>query len=67
MSKRFTVWLDSGANSESRYETTVALSDIGLTNEAWASMSAQEKDDAMREVAFERSDWGFREIVASKG
>lgn len=66
MSKRFAVWLDSGANHESRYETTVELSDIGLTDEKWATMSAQEKEDAMREVAFERSDWGFREVAASK-
>ena len=64
MSKKFKVWLDSGANHDSRREEVVSLDDLGISDTEWAEMSEDDRDAAMREVAFDRSDWGFTEIDA---
>ena len=61
--RKFKVWLDSGANVESCRRTFITLSEIGITSERWDAMSDDEKDAAMREVAFEQSDWGFAEVT----
>jgi hypothetical protein len=63
MGRRFKVWLDSGANSDSCYEQEVFLDDLGISEEKWDAMTADEKEAEMREVAFNQSDWGFREIA----
>ncbi|MGL4751515.1 MAG: DUF7167 family protein [Aeromonadaceae bacterium] len=62
MSKKFKVWLDSGANCQSCYEQEILLSDIGIEDEDWEKMTEEEKDEAMRDVAFERSEWGYSEV-----
>lgn len=62
MAKKFKVWLDSGANHDSCLEQVVSLDDLGISDEKWCSMSEDEREKEMREVAFERSDWGFTEI-----
>jgi hypothetical protein len=63
MSNKFFVWLDSGANCDSCRETSVELSDVGLTNDEWDNLTEDEQDAVMREVAFEQSEWGYREIT----
>lgn len=60
--KQIKVWLDSGANSQSCMETIVSLEDLGLTDEEWDAMSESEKDALMRDIAFQRADWGYAEI-----
>jgi hypothetical protein len=62
MSKKFKVWLDSGANAQSCYEQVLSLSDIGLTDDEWVKMTEREQDDIMREEAFSKSDWGYTEL-----
>lgn len=63
MGRRFTVWLDSGANNSSCNKQEVSLDDLGISEEKWDAMTADEKEAEMRDVAFNQSDWGFREIV----
>lgn len=60
--KRFEVWCDSGANIHSKYKTTVSLNDLGVSDEEWSEMTDEQRDEVMRDVAFERSDWGYKEI-----
>lgn len=62
MSKRFKVYLDSGANIHSKYEQVVELDDIGLTDEEWNEMTENQRDEVMKEVAWERMEWGYDEI-----
>lgn len=64
MSKRFKVWLDSGANADSRREQEFSLDDIGISDSEWEAMTDDEKEAEMREIAFDHSDWGFAEIAA---
>lgn len=61
--KKFKVWLNSGANAYSEYSTEVTTEDIGASEEEWNAMSEDEKESVMREIAFERSEWGFKEIT----
>lgn len=63
MSRKFRVFLDSGANIHSKYETTTTLEEQGIESEEWDAMTDAEKDEVMKEVAFEQSGWGFEEIV----
>lgn len=62
MSKKFKVWLDSGANHQSSYEQFITLDEVGLSDEDWEDMDEDEREDVMREIAFSRSEWGFGEI-----
>jgi hypothetical protein len=62
MSKKFKVWLDSGANHQSCRKATISLDEIGLTDAEWDGMNEERRDAAMREVAFEQSDWGYAEL-----
>lgn len=55
--------MDSGANIHSKYETTVSLKDLGIESEDWDAMSITEQEEVMRQVAFDRSEWGFDEIT----
>lgn len=67
MTRKFKVWLDSGANIHSCNKKTVTLDDLGIEEEEWDAMADQEKDEAMREVAFSESEWGFEEITEKEG
>lgn len=62
MSRKFKVWLDSGANIHSCNKQEIDLFDLGITSDEWDSMTEQERDEFMREIAFEQSDWGYAEI-----
>ncbi len=64
MAKKFKVWLDSGANNDSCKDQVISLDDIGINDAQWAAMTDEEKEAAMREIAFDHSDWGFTEIDA---
>lgn len=60
--KKFKVWLDSGANCQSQYSVEVTTEELGMTDEEWDSLTEEEKDETMKEIAFERAEWGFRVI-----
>lgn len=62
MSKKFQVWLDSGANNNSSYEQEISLDDLGITDAAWDLMNEDERDKEMKEIAWDRMDWGYVEI-----
>ncbi|WP_196094824.1 DUF7167 family protein [Enterobacter roggenkampii] len=62
MGRKFKVFLDSGANIHSKYETEVDLDDFGIESDEWDEMSENEQQEVMREIAFERADWGWEEI-----
>lgn len=62
MAKDFKVWLDSGANAYSEYSVEVSLDDLGLTDEEYVELSEEEKEEMFKEIAFERAEWGFKEI-----
>ncbi|EGT4300204.1 hypothetical protein NLT11_003283 [Cronobacter sakazakii] len=63
MGRKFKVWLDSGANIHSRYEQVVDLEDdLGISDEEWEKMDDEGKNEVMKEIAWERMDWGFEEI-----
>ena len=61
MGRKFKVWLNSGANAYSCRKQIVDLDDLGMSEE-WDSMSEDEREEALREVAFDRADWGFCEL-----
>ncbi|MEA1173703.1 hypothetical protein [Escherichia coli] len=42
--------------------TVVTLDDLGLSENEWNEMDQDEKDENMRDVAFETLDWGWKEI-----
>lgn len=65
MSRKFKVWLDSGANIHSSREQIVSLDDIGCTDEEWDELSEDQREELMREVAFDQADWGFEELKAT--
>lgn len=62
MTKKFRVWLDSGANHDSCREQIISLTDLNISDEQWDSMGEEDRENEMREIAFEHSDWGFCEI-----
>lgn len=61
MARKFRVWLNSGANIHSKYETVVDLADLGVEDD-WDDMPEGDRDEIMRDIAFDRSDWGYEEI-----
>lgn len=62
MSKKFKVWLDSGANHVSRREQEITLEDIGISDEEWDAMAEEKQEDVMKEIAWDRMDWGYAEV-----
>ncbi|EOU3311727.1 hypothetical protein ACNVJZ_001493 [Cronobacter sakazakii] len=63
MGRKFKVWLDSGANIHSKYEQVVDLEDdLGIDSEEWDQMTDEGKEEVMKDIAWERMDWGFEEI-----
>jgi hypothetical protein len=62
MTKKFRVWCDSGANHASCYEQIIDLEDFDMSDAEWDSLTEKMQDEVMKEVAFERLDWGYAEI-----
>lgn len=62
MSLKFEVWCDSGANIHSCRKEIVTLEDIGCSEDEWAEMSEEAREEIMREIAQDRLDWGYRQI-----
>ena len=62
MGRKFKVYLDSGANIHSRYEQVVDLEDVGYSSEEWDEMELDQKDEFMKEIAWDRMEWGYEEI-----
>lgn len=62
MGRKFRAYLDSGANIHSKYETEIDLDDIGIESAEWDEMSEKDKDGVMKEIAWERMEWGYEEI-----
>lgn len=62
MTKKFEIWLDSGANIYSKRKTVKTLDDLGLSEDDWLLMSEEERGDFMREEAFSKSEWGYKEV-----
>lgn len=58
----FKVWLDSGANCQSEYSVEVTTEDLGMTDAEWDALSEEGRDEIMKEIAFERSEWGFERV-----
>jgi hypothetical protein len=59
MSKKIKFWCDSGANAFSSKKGETTLDELGLTEAEWDSMTDDERDDLMRDVACDRLDWGY--------
>ena len=60
--RKFRVWLDSGATIHSTYGIEITLADLGYGDDEWDALSDFERDCIMKDVAFERADWGYQEI-----
>lgn len=56
------IWCDSGANIYSKWENEYDLEVFSITENEWNEMSEEEREDFVREIAFERLDWGYQEI-----
>lgn len=41
-------------------EDFISLEELGFTEEDWESVSDDEKDNLMRELAWQCADWGYR-------
>lgn len=61
MSRKFTFWLDSGANIHSRRSETMSLEEMGLDEQEFDEMSDDEKEAFFRDWAFAQSEWGWEE------
>tara|TARA_R110000868_G_scaffold227023_4_gene479970 strand:+ start:97 stop:294 length:198 start_codon:yes stop_codon:yes gene_type:complete len=64
MARKFKVWLDSGANIHSKRQVTISLGEIGIEDDEWDEMSEDDRDEVMKEIAFDHSDWGYAEVDA---
>lgn len=62
MTIRIHYWLDSGANIHSCYEDETTTDELGIPDSEWREMTEEQKDEVMRELAWERSDWGWRDL-----
>lgn len=62
MTRRFKVWLNSGANIHSCNEITLNLKGLGMTEEQFNAMTEEEKDKMFLDIAFEQGEWGWEEI-----
>jgi len=61
MSIKIKWWCDSGANINSCNKGEFDIEDWGYTKEEWIPYTEEEKDEIVREAAWERLDWGFTE------
>lgn len=61
MSRKFTFWLDSGANIHSRREETMTLEEMGIDDEEYDAMSEEDRESFFKDFAFAYADWGWEE------
>lgn len=67
MGYKYRVYLDSGANIYSCYEQTIDTEeDLGISDEDWDSMSEKSKDEIMKDIAWERMEWGYHPVEESE-
>ncbi|MFP1808916.1 DUF7167 family protein [Lonsdalea quercina] len=59
---KFKVFCDSGANHQSKYEVEVTTDELGITEAEWDALSEHEQDEVMKEIAYERLDWGYYKV-----
>ena len=60
---KFKVWLNSGANIHSTRTITLDLEkDLGMSDEEWNDMDEESQEQLMKDIAFERSDWGYTQL-----
>ena len=52
-------WCDSGANIHSCRKGSITLDELGFTETEWDEMPEDQRDEVMKEIAFERLDWGY--------
>lgn len=61
MSRKLVVYLDSGANIHSRVEYEITVEQLNYTDKEWDELSEEEKEGIIKEIAFQRADWGWYE------
>jgi hypothetical protein len=61
MAIKIRYWLDSGANIHSMYEDVTTTEELGIPDSEWIEMTEEQKDEVMRDLAWERADWGWSE------
>lgn len=61
MAKTIYYWMNSGANAHSCRYGEVSLDTLGVTDAEWDAMSDDDKDDLIRDCAFDMSEWGWSE------
>ena len=59
MSKTIKYWCDSGANALSCREGEITLAELQMTEAEWLSLTDDERDEMMRDIACDRLDWGY--------
>lgn len=63
MGRKFKVWLDLGVNIYFCYKQEIDIEeDFGIFDDEWDLYSEGDKDEIMKDVVWERMDWGFEEI-----
>lgn len=60
--RTFEVWMDSGANIHSRRKVEVTLEELGYSEKDWNALSESSREEIMKDIAFEKRDWGFVEL-----
>jgi len=55
-------WCDNGANIHSKRKETFDTSYLGLTDDEWMALSEEEKTEHVKDWAFEKFDYGFKEV-----
>ena len=56
-----TLWCDNNANSQSKKTWTVDLADFGVTDEEWAEMTEDEKEELLKDEVWQTFDWGWED------
>jgi hypothetical protein len=59
---RIKFWCDNGANIHSKRTETCTLDDLGLTDEEWSEMDEDQRNEFVKDWAFERFDYGYEEV-----
>ena len=59
MSKTIKYWCDRSANAFSFREGEITLAELQMTEAEWLSLTDDERDEMMRDIACDRLDWGY--------